>query len=110
MEYIIKCNEDNSFDVRNNALLSVGGISNIKVETKNMLSFSLQYLYSVLNPDELVLTKSSKDQVIETINSFDFDPEDVRQLSKIITKLGYNLNQVMMTYDNGIPKNWGDDM
>lgn len=104
-KYIIECNEDNSFNVVCN---EISIKDNIETETKDMLSFCLQYLYTLLNSDEMMLSKSAKEKVTSVIESFNFNPNDVKELSGLISKLGYNLNQVLMTYDNGIPKNWDD--
>ena len=103
-KYIIVCNEDNSFNIENK-------IDNkLEVEVKDMVSFSLQYLYTILNRDEIMLPESGKQKVIDVINSFEFDKNDVELLTKLITKIGDKMNKAMMTYDNGIPKLWEDEV
>lgn len=103
-KYIIVSNEDNSFNIDN------GGDSSIESEVKDMVSFSLQYLYTVLNHREIILSDSAKKKVINTIDSFEFDSEDVKELSRLITKIGNQMNKVMMVYDNGVPKLWEDEV
>ena len=103
-KYIIVCNEDNSFNIENK-------IDNkLEVEVKDMVSFSLQYLYTILNTDEIMLPESGKQKVIDVINSFEFDKNDVELLTKLITKIGDKMNKAMMTYDNGITKLWEDEV
>ena len=75
-----------------------------------MVSFCLQYLYTVLNSSEITLSESAKQKVIDVINSFEFDKDDIKQLSLLIVKIGEKLNKSMMTYDNGIPKLWEDEV
>jgi hypothetical protein len=103
-KYIILSNEDNSFSIEN------GGETNIGTEVKDMFSFSLQYLYTVLNQNEIMLPESAKQRVVDSINSFEFDGEDIKELSRLITKMGDKLNKSMMTLDNGIPKMWDDEV
>jgi hypothetical protein len=103
-KYIIICNEDNSFTIEN------GDYNKVQTEVKDMVSFCLQYLYTILNTNEITLSESAKLKVIDVINSFEFDENDVEQLSLLITKMGYKLDKVMMTYENGIPKSWEDEI
>jgi hypothetical protein len=103
-KYIIEGNEDNSFNVRNYNEFNVS----ISTETKDLVSFSLQYLYTVLNPDSMVLSNSAKDQVVSVIDSFDFNKDDVKLLSDLICKIGDKMNKSLMVYENDVPKNWGD--
>jgi len=103
-KYIIICDEDNSFKIEND------GLNKIDIEVKDIISFSLQYLYTVLNQTDIMLPESSKQKVIDSINSFEFDKDDVEQLLNLITKMGDKMNKSMMTYDNGIPKLWEDEV
>ena len=103
-KYIIVSEEDNSFTIENSKEHKP------EVEVKDMLSFCLQYLYTVLNYDEIMLPESAKQKVIGTINSFNFNDGDIKQLTKLITKMGITLNKQMMVYDNGIPKLWEDEV
>jgi|688.fasta_scaffold15498_2 hypothetical protein len=103
-KYSIICNEDNSFNIEND------GSNKVNTEVKDMVSFCLQYLYTVLNSSEITLSESAKQKVIDVINSFEFDKDDIKQLSLLIVKIGEKLNKSMMTYDNGIPKLWEDEV
>lgn len=105
MKYIIECNDDNSFKV-----LSETIPHSYEKEVKDMVSFSLQYLYSVLNHDTIKISKSGKEKISNVISSFEFSSEDINDLSKLIAKMGYQMNKSMMIYDNGIPKNWVDEI
>ena len=67
-KYSIVCNEDNSFTIENGD--GPMGEKNIGSEVKDMISFSFQYLYTVLNQNEIILPDSAKQKVIDTINSF----------------------------------------
>ena len=107
-KYSIVCNEDNSFTIENGD--GPMGEKNIGSEVKDMISFSFQYLYTVLNQNEIILPDSAKQKVIDTINSFEFDGSDLKELSRLMAKMGDKMNKVMMTYDNGIPKLWEDEV
>lgn len=102
-KYIITSNEDNSFTIN-------GDEKRVEVETKEMISFCLQYLYTILNPHEINLSESNKTKILDVVKSFDFDEKDMEEMSRLIVNLGYKLNKVMMTYDNGVPKEWEDDI
>jgi hypothetical protein len=104
-KYIILSNEDNSFSIENG-----GETNNFETETKDMVSFSLQYLYTVLNPNEIMLSESAKEKVVYAINSFEFEKGDIEELSRLIVKIGDKMNKSMMTLDNGIPKMWDDEV
>lgn len=105
-KYIIVCNEDNSFQIEEGVL-----DNKIENQVRDLTSFSLQYLYTVLNGEkEIMLSESAKQRVIDSINSFGFDKDDMRDLSRLITKIGDRMNKSMMTYDNGIPKLWEDEI
>lgn len=101
-KYTIICNDDNSYNIQ-------GESPDIVTESKDLLSFSLQYLYTILNPDEITLPASSKEKIKDTIKTFDFDKKDVKDLSDLIVKMGAKLDNRMMTYDNGVPKLWDDE-
>lgn len=103
-KYIIVGNDDNSFDIS-----SEGKVA-LEIETKDMISFCMQYLYTVLNGENLLLSESSKGKVLSIIKSFDFEDGDVMELSRLISKMGDKMNKSMMTYDNGIPKLWEDEV
>ena len=104
-KYIIECNDDNSFDIK-----SYDVPNKFEVETRDMVSFSLQYLYTVLNPNGIMLSESAKEKVVYAINSFEFDKGDIEELSRLIVKIGDKMNKSMMTLDNGIPKMWDDEI
>jgi hypothetical protein len=57
-----------------------------------------------------MLPESAKQRVVDSINSFEFDGGDIKELSRLITKMGDKLNKSMMTLDNGIPKMWDDEV
>lgn len=103
-KYVIICDDDNSFKIENDAS------NKVVTEVRDMLSFSLQYIYTVLNYDEILLSESAKQTVINSINSFEFDKRDIKELSLLIVKIGDKMNKSMMTYENGIPKLWEDEI
>lgn len=103
-KYIITGNDDNSFDIS-----SEGKIA-LETETKDMISFCMQYLYTVLNGENILLSESSKSKVLSVIKSFEFEDGDTKDLSRLIGKMGDKMNRSMMTYDNGIPKLWEDEI
>jgi hypothetical protein len=103
-KYIIVCNEDNSFSIENSVDFKPEN------EVKDIISFCLQYLYTVLNQEEIMLPESAKQKVIDSVKSFQFDEIDIAELTKLITKLGSVMNKQMMVYDNGIPKLWEDEV
>jgi hypothetical protein len=103
-KYVILCNEDNSFDISNEP-----GIG-LEIETKDMVSFCMQYLYTVLSGDDIILSESAKEKVIYSIKSFDFNGDDIKKLLELISKMGDKMNKSMMVYDNGIPKLWEDEI
>lgn len=103
-KYIIICDDDNSFKIENDES------NKFETQVRDMLSFSLQYIYTTLNYDEILLSESAKQKVINSINSFEFDKRDIEELSMLIVKIGDKMNKSMMTYDNGIPKLWEDEI
>jgi hypothetical protein len=103
-KYIITGNDDNSFYIS-----SEGKIA-LETETKDMISFCMQYLYTVLNGENILLPESSKSKVLSVIKSFEFEDGDTKELSKLIRMMADNINKSMMTYDNGIPKLWEDEV
>lgn len=103
MKYTIECLDDNSFRI---VCDTISKENNVSIKTKNLLSFCMQYIYTCLNEHEILLSESAKKEVVETVKSFDFDSDDINQLSKILLRMGYNINKVMMTYNNGVPKDW----
>lgn len=101
-KYVIICDDDNSF--------KIDATNEVETEVRDMLSFSLQYIYTVLNYDEILLSESAKQTVINSINSFEFDKRDIKELSLLIVRIGDKMNKSIMTYDNGIPKLWEDEI
>ena len=103
-KYIITGNDDNSFDIS-----SEGKIA-LETETKDMISFCMQYLYTVLNGENILLSESSKSKVLSVIKSFEFEDGDSIVLSRLIGMMGDKMNRSLMIYDNGIPKLWEDEI
>jgi hypothetical protein len=101
--YKIKLDDDNSFSIVCEIIPNT-----IESETKDMVSFSLQYLYTVLNSDIMISSDSNKEKVKGVIDSFNFDENDIKEFTRLINKFGVKINEVMMTHENGLPKVWDD--